>query len=477
MPSPARARSVPAMPRPPNPPAASDDAGPAQPQPRALLALLGLAAIVGIIVSLASWGFLELIHQIQTFVFTDLPKDLGFDSGPPLWYYLIVLGLAGLPIALAIVRLPGRGGHVPAEGLKVDGGPAQPIDVPGVLLAAFATIGLGLVLGPEAPLIALGAGLGLLTIRAVKRDTPDQAQSVIAASGSFAAVAMIFGSPLIAAVLLLEALGLDRRRLPLMLIPGLLASGIGSLISIGMGSLTGLSTSAYSLGALTLPTLPDPTFVDFLWTIPLAIVVAAITYAAKRIGLRAHPLVMTRPFLLLPVAGIVVAGLAIAFHGITGRSVDEVLFSGQSALPGLATNAATWSVSALIFVLVFKGIAWGVSLGSFRGGPTFPAIFIGAAAGVLASHLPGFNLTGAVGVGMAAGVTSMLKLPLTAVVLATVLVGKSGPGAGPLIIVGTVFAYIATVGISRALDPPLAQAPEVVAEAPVAAAGAGAPAT
>ena len=78
------------------------------------------------------------------------------------------------------------------------------------------------------------------------------------------------------------------------------------------------------------------------------------------------------------------------------------------------------------------------------------------------------------GVGIAAGVTSMLKLPLTAVVLATVLVGKSGPGAGPLIIVGTVFAYIATVGISRALDPPLAQTPEVVAEAPVAAAGTGA---
>jgi H+/Cl- antiporter ClcA len=110
-----------------------------------------------------------------------------------------------------------------------------------------------LVLGPESPLITLGAGPGLLAIRSVKRDAPDQAQAVMAASGSFAAVAMIFGSPIIAAVILLEALGLDRERLPLVLVPGLVAVGIGSLVSIGMGSLTGLSTSAYSLGALTLP--------------------------------------------------------------------------------------------------------------------------------------------------------------------------------------------------------------------------------
>ena len=40
------------------------------------------------------------------------------------------------------------------------------------MLAAVATIGLGLVLGPEAPLIALGGGLGILAIRLVRRDAP-----------------------------------------------------------------------------------------------------------------------------------------------------------------------------------------------------------------------------------------------------------------------------------------------------------------
>src|SRR3954454_1616190 len=130
------------------------------PGPKAFLALLALAAAVGVGVSLAAWGFLELIHQIQVGLFTDLPEALGHDHGAPSWFYVVVLGLAGLVTAAAIVRLPGKGGHVPAEGLKVGGDPVQPLELPGIILAAFATIGGGLVLGPEAPLVALGAGRG-----------------------------------------------------------------------------------------------------------------------------------------------------------------------------------------------------------------------------------------------------------------------------------------------------------------------------
>ena len=66
-------------------------------------------------------------------------------------------------------------------------------------------------------------------------------------------------------------------------------------------------------------------------------------------------------------------------------------------LPGLVAQASTWSVGALALLLVCKGIAYALSLGSFRGGPTFPAVFLGAAAGLMASHLPGFPVTPAVG--------------------------------------------------------------------------------
>lgn len=149
-----------------------------------------------------------------------------------------------------------------------------------------------------------------------------------------------------------------------------------------------------------------------------------------------------------------IALLAIAFHAASDKSAQEVLFSGQDALPGLTSEAGTWSISALLLVIAFKGLAWGVSLGGFRGGPTFPAMFIGAAAGVLASHLPGMDITAGVGVGIGAGVVAMLRLPLTAVVLGVLLTDKSGAGAEPVIIVGVVVAYLATVALGKAFGGP-----------------------
>jgi chloride channel protein, CIC family len=410
----------------PAPPSADRPA----PSPRAVLGLLALAAVVGVLVSLAAWCFLEGIHQIQVGLFTELPKQLGFDGGAPLWWSLPVCGAGALITALAIVRLPGSGGHIPAHGLEPS--PTQPIELPGVILAALASVGLGLVLGPEAPLLALGGGLGIYAARRAQADA--------------------FEAPLIAAVLLIDATGLGGRQLPLVLIPGLLAAGIGSLVSIGIGSFTGLSSSAYAIGTLSLPPFDRPTLVDFLWTVPFALAVTVGCVAAVLIGRRVYPLVMRRPLVLIPIAGLVVSGLAIAFTQVTDKDVDQVLFSGQDAIGPLAANPGAWSAGALVAVLAFKGLAWGISLGSFRGGPTFPAMFLGAAAGVLASRLPGFDLTPAVAVGIGAAVVAVLRLPLSAVVLATLLTSKSGLADSPLIIVGVVVAYLTTMALSKRLE-------------------------
>jgi H+/Cl- antiporter ClcA len=417
------------------------DSSPSVP-PRQFIALLVLAAVVGLVVSLAAWCFLEAVHWTQQGVFDDLPDAVGYDDGAPLWWPLPVCCLAGLVVAFAIVRLPGAGGHIPAHGLNPS--PTMPVELPGVMLAAVAGIGLGLVLGPEAPLLALGGGLGTLAIQLVRRDAPPQVVMVMAASGSFAAISFIFQSPLIAAVLLIEAIGIGGERLPLVLVPGLLAAGIGSLVSLGMGSWTGLSTSDYALGPLSVPAFTRPDFVDFAWTIPFAVVVAVVVFVIVRVALLLLPLVTSRQFLLLPVAGLVVAGLAIAFSEATDKSIDNVLFSGQEALPSLVSGAGMWSLSALALLIAFKGIAYAVSLASFRGGPVFPALFLGAAGGLMASHLAGFAETPAVAVGMGAAFVGVLGLPLSAVVLAVMLTSQSGQGASPVIIVGVVVAYVTT---------------------------------
>ena len=112
-------------------------------------------------------------------------------------------------------------------------------------------------------------------------------------------------------------------------------------------------------------------------------------------------------------------------RGADGQGRDEVLFSGQDDLTGLVTGAATWSLTALALLLVFKGLAWAISLAGFRGGPTFPAMFLGVAAGMMAAHLPGFDLTPAVAVGLGAAVAAVLRLPLSAVVLALMLTPRS----------------------------------------------------
>ena len=60
--------------------------------------------------------------------------------------------------------------------------------------------------------------------------------ALVAAVGSLAAIATLLGSPIVGAFLLLEAAGLGGPMIGLVLIPGLLAAGTGSLIFLGLGS-------------------------------------------------------------------------------------------------------------------------------------------------------------------------------------------------------------------------------------------------
>jgi H+/Cl- antiporter ClcA len=413
---------------------------------RQFLLLLVLASLVGVVVSVAAWGFLEVVYYIQRWVFTDIPEDLGYDS-TPLWWYPPILALAGLLTALAIVRLPGTGGHIPAEGLKTE--PTQPIELPGVVAAGLASIGLGLVIGPEAPLIAIGGGLGIFAARRLRHDAQAEVSTLLGAAAAFAALAFLFGSPVIAAAILIEATGIGGSRLPLLLVPGLLASGIGSLTWLGLGSITGLSTSDISLATLELPDFARPDVSDFGWTILLAAAVAVATFAIFRLAAETQLAAKRKPFLVLPAVGLLVSGLAIGFSEAADKDVANVLFSGEDAIGPLVGDAGAWSLGALALLVACKGIAYGLSLGSFRGGPVFPALFLGAAAGMMAAKLPGFDLTPAVAVGVGASIVSVLRLPLSACVLAVVLTGSAAPGAGPLIIVGVVVAYLSTLALSE----------------------------
>lgn len=110
-----------------------------------------------------------------------------------------------------------------------------------------------------------------------------------------------------------------------------------------------------------------------------------------------------------------------------------------------------YSVGALLLLIVCKALAYCASLSSFRGGPVFPAMFVGAAGGIALSHLPGLNPTAGFAMGIGAMCVAMLKLPMTSVLLATLLLGSPGLTVMPLVILSVVVAYV--VSLRLAADP------------------------
>jgi H+/Cl- antiporter ClcA len=389
-------------------------------------------------VSAAAYGFLKLVDLMQTWFYTSLPKDAGY-SAAPTWWPLPLLVVGGLLVGLAIRYLPGTGGHSPADGFHAGGYPAA-AELPGVVLAALATLAFGAVLGPEAPLIALGGGLGALAVSLAKRDAPPMAAVVLAAAGSFAAISTLFGSPILGAFLLMEAAGLGGPMLGVVLVPGLLAAGVGSIIFVGLDSLSGFGT--FSLTIPGLPPLGHPTLGMFGWALVFGAVAPVVGWLIRSLAYVARARVRPHATALAPVVGLAVGGLASIYAIATGRGVTDVLFSGQTALPQLLDHASSWTVGALVMLMVCKAAAYGLSLSSFRGGPVFPAMFIGAAAGVAVSHLPGCPMVAGAAMGIGAMTTVMLGLPLTAVLLASVLTGTDSISAMPVVIVAVVVAYV-----------------------------------
>jgi H+/Cl- antiporter ClcA len=400
--------------------------------------LLVLAALLGVPLSAVAYGFLALVMWIQRAVFTDLPNQL-FGSAPA-WWPIPWLVLSGVLTALAIRYLPGNGGHSPAFGFQTGGGPFSGRELGGVVLAALATLGLGAVLGPEAPLIAIAGGLAALTVRSTRKDPSPTAITMMTAAGSFAAISTLFGSPLLGAFLIMETAGIGGIALSLIVLPGLLASGIGALVFVGLGSWTGLGT--FSLALQSVPPQAEPTLPSLAWALAIGALGAGFGWLIRSVALRLRPVVHLNRVLVTAALGLVIGLIAMAYQLISGRSFKDVLFSGQNAMPNLIGHAAEYSVGLLILIIVCKGLAYALSLSAFRGGPVFPSIFIGAAIGIAMSALPGASLAAATASGIGAMCAAMLRLPLTATLLAVLLLGPDAATVTPQAVVAVATAFI-----------------------------------
>jgi H+/Cl- antiporter ClcA len=403
---------------------------------------LVLAAIVGIPISAIAYGFLALVSAIQRLIFTELPNQM-LGRPAPAWWPLPWLALCGLLVALTIRYLPGNGGHSPAFGFQTGGGPASGRELPGIILAALATLGLGAVLGPEAPLIAIGGGLAALTVRLANRDAPPIAVMMMASAGSFAAISTLLGSPVLGAFLIMEIAGVSGMTLSLVALPGLLAAGIGALVFVGLDNWTGLGS--FSLALTSVPPAVPPTLATLGWAVIMGVAAAVLGWLIRSVALWLRPIVHMNRVLVTSALGLLIGCTAMVYQLISGQSFTQVLFSGQDALPELVENGADYSVAVMILLIVCKALAYGFSLSAFRGGPVFPSLFIGAALGIAASGLPGMNLAAGIGTGIAAMCSAMLRLPLTSTLIAVVLMGVDGVIVTPQVVVAVAVAFVITI--------------------------------
>jgi chloride channel protein, CIC family len=411
------------------------------PTPREYLHAVLLAALVGIPAALAAALFLAAVHYVEDWLWVDLPDAVG-ESSPP-WYLVIGLPVVGAAIVLvARLSLPGDGGHEPLEGLAIT--PTPIAHAPGIVLAALATLSFGAVLGPEAPVVALGGAIAIALTSFVRLGQHQQA--LLSLAGSFAALSALFGGPLVGGVFLLEsAVGLGAQAIPV-LVPGFVAAAIGYLIFIGFGDWGGLDTPG-----LVVPALPlyDGTYlVDLALAVGVGIVAALVIVPLKRMAARLEAVGKARlgmPALLL--AGGLAIGLLAFAADLLGADSQDVLFSGQAAIPSLLAETSTFVV---VVLLVAKAIAYAVSLASgFRGGPIFPAIFIGI--GIATFPVIWFDMspTVALAMGAAAGMAAQSRLLLSSMLLAAILVGSQGSDAVPAAVLAAAAAWLSATALER----------------------------
>jgi hypothetical protein len=92
-------------------------------------------------------------------------------------------------------------------------------------------------------------------------------------------------------------------------------------------------------------------------------------------------------------------------------------------------------------------------------------MFIGAAGGVALSHLPGLPMVAGAGMGIGAMTCAMLGLPLTSVLITTIVLGSDGFAVMPIVIVAVVVAYVGRAYFSPRPRAGPGPAPEVASPA------------
>ncbi len=325
-----------------------------------------LAAAISLILG---YFVLEIVNAGIILMWETIPETW---TSTPAWYVIGLL-LVSAVLVFVIRKFVGDAGHSPIGGIKVSS--ITPKEYVGVILAIVASLWGGIVLGPEVALVATGSMIGGLVTKWM-HCSDAKGQKQVVGFGALGAILALFVAPILS-------------------------------------------------GSLKLGGIPSVIEVDQLgWAIAVAIIVTVIVTLARVVAALIARVVGSGPHLpILIAAALIVGASALIVQNQTGASITFIVTSGEEFITQLPTLT---SVSTVIAIIVFKAIAYAVSLGAgFRGGPFFPAMFVGAAVGLLISLVMGDSgpsVPAAVVVGVIASLiaTAPLKWPIV-IILGVVL--------------------------------------------------------
>jgi H+/Cl- antiporter ClcA len=311
----------------------------------------------------------------------------------PLWYvYGVLVGAAVL--VYVIRRYVGDDGHSPLAGIKITS--LTPREYVGAILAILVSLFGGAVLGPEVALVATGSVVGGLAVRWLKASGTESAERIVRV-GALGAILALFAGPLLS----------------------------GSL-DLGKAS---ASVDFNAIG----------------WAVLVSVIAAVAATIARVFGFLVARSSGSGPNLKVLVgAALIIGTVAVLMEYGTGQQVIYVVTSGEQLITELPKIS---SVATVVAIIIFKTIAYAVSLGSgFRGGPFFPGMFVGAASGLLISlTLPeGPTVTSAMAVGVVAAVVATAPMKWWVVIVIGVGVGFAMGGWTliPAAVVGAVVARL-----------------------------------
>jgi H+/Cl- antiporter ClcA len=323
---------------------------------RPLPAML-LAAVVSLAVG---YVVLELVNAGIRLVWETIP---GTWTQTPAWYVIGVLLIAAVLVYL-VRRFVGDSGHSPIGGIKVSG--LTPKEYLGAILAIFASLWGGVVLGPEVALVATGSVIGGIAAKSMRITESKVVTKVV---------------------------------------------GVGAL-----GGILALFVEPFMSGSMKLGSTPTAIEVDQLgWAFLVALIATlAVTIARLLAALIARASQAGPHLPILVGAALIIAAAALLMQAWTGQAVIYITTSGEDLITDLPNLTSAPTVAAII---ALKTIAYAVSLGAgFRGGPFFPAMFVGAASGLLIALVidGGPSVPAAIVVGVIAAViaTAPMKWPI-----------------------------------------------------------------